>query len=123
MNCKISELKIPGGQEEFIKLITAVMNGSITNLVGKSVLKDSIASGTTASDIIKQKNLIQISDTEELDNIAAEVIKENPKPAADFRGGKESSIMFLVGQAMRKSKGKANPKIIQEIIKRRLSNA
>ncbi len=123
MNCSISELKIPGGQKEFIKLILAVANGSISNLVGKSVLKDSITSGMNASDIIKQKNLIQISDPKELDSMVDEVIKENPKSVADFRNGKESSIMFLVGQVMKKSKGKANPKAVQDILKRRLQDA
>jgi len=122
-NCAIHELKIPGGQEEFIKLIISVMKGDISNLVGKSVLSESISSGEIASSIIQEKNLIQISDTKELDNIVDQVIKENERSANDYKAGKENALMFLVGQAMKKSKGKANPKVIQEILKRRMSDA
>ena len=73
--------------------------------------------------IIKEKNLIQISDTSALDNIVDEVIKENQKSVNDYKQGKASALMFLVGQVMKKSQGKANPKVVQEILKRRLGNA
>jgi aspartyl-tRNA(Asn)/glutamyl-tRNA(Gln) amidotransferase subunit B len=95
----------------------------ISNLSAKTVLTGMIDSGKNAGDIIRDKNLAQISDTSSLDAQVAEVIKENPKSAEDFRSGKENAVMFLVGQVMKKTKGKANPKLVQELIKRRLQDA
>jgi aspartyl-tRNA(Asn)/glutamyl-tRNA(Gln) amidotransferase subunit B len=79
--------------------------------------------GLTAAEIISEKNLAQISDTHSLEIIVSEVIEENPKSVADYRSGKENAIMFLVGQVMKKSSGKANPKIAGELLRRRLTNA
>ncbi|MFH1640925.1 MAG: hypothetical protein ABIA66_03055, partial [Candidatus Omnitrophota bacterium] len=82
-----------------------------------------ITSLTLSSEIIKNKNLFQISDTKNLDNFADEVIKENPKSVLDFKKGKNNALMFLVGQVMRKSQGRANPKVVQEILRRRIPDA
>jgi aspartyl-tRNA(Asn)/glutamyl-tRNA(Gln) amidotransferase subunit B len=79
-----------------------------------------IDTGKQPAVIIKEKNLIQISDAAGLSSVIEEVIKENAKSVADYKSGKTTAIMFLVGQVMKKSQGKANPKAVQEIIKRRL---
>jgi len=123
LNCPPDELKIPGGDSELIGLIKSVEDGKISHLVAKSVFTESISSGKLASAIIKEKNLFQISDSGSLDGFVEEAIKENPKSVADFKAGKNNALMFLVGQVMKKSQGKANPKIVQEILKRRLVDA
>jgi len=92
----------------------------ISNLGGKAVLEDMFVTGKTASVIISEKNLAQISDTGSLDVIIQKVINENPKSVGDFKAGKTNALMFLVGQVMKKSAGKANPKIVSDLIKRRL---
>jgi len=120
LNCSISEVKIPGGAKELIKLVNLVEIGNVSNLMAKSVLSESISSGKLASAIIQEKNLFQISDTGSLDNIAEEVIKDNPKSANDYKAGKNNALMFLIGQVMKKSLGRANPQVVQEILKRRL---
>jgi aspartyl-tRNA(Asn)/glutamyl-tRNA(Gln) amidotransferase subunit B len=74
----------------------------------------------SASQIINEKNLAQISDTDVLKSQTEEVIKENPKSVQDYQGGKNNALMFLVGQVMKKTKGKANPKVVQEILRRLL---
>ncbi|KPK96573.1 MAG: glutamyl-tRNA amidotransferase [Omnitrophica WOR_2 bacterium SM23_72] len=119
----ISEVEIPGGTTELIKLVNLERQGHISNLMAKSVLNESITSGTPSSTIIQDKNLFQVSDESMLEKTVDEVIKDNPKVASDYRSGKANALMFLVGQAMKKSQGKANPKIIQEILKRRLEHA
>ena len=119
-NCSISEVKIPGGSKELIKLVNLVEIGSLSNLMAKSVLSESISNGKLATAIIQEKNLFQISDTESLDNIAQVVIKDNPKSVNDYKAGKNNALMFLIGQVMKKSLGKANPQVVQEILKRRL---
>ena len=122
-NLSISEVRIPGGNSEFIKLVKSVEDGSISNLSAKAVLSESVLYGTTSSGIIQEKNLSQISDIKSLDVIVEEVIKENPSSVNDYKAGKTNALMFLVGQAMKKTKGKANPKTVQEILKRRLTDA
>ncbi len=120
--CAISELRIsPGNLIELIDL--AEKKQIISNLTGKSVLEYMINTGKSAQKIIAEKNLAQISDSGSLNLIVEETIKENPKSVNDYRLGKENALMFLVGQAMKKSKGKANPKTVQEILKRRLADA
>jgi len=119
-NCNISEVKIPGGSQELIKLVNLVEKGSLSNLMAKSVLSESISSGKLATAIIQEKNLFQISDTGSLDNIAQDVIKDNPKSVNDYKAGKNNALMFLIGQVMKKSQGRANPQVVQEILKRRL---
>lgn len=120
-NCSLVELGVSSAG--LIGLIKFVAEGQISNLSAKAVLTEMIETGKSSDAIIKEKNLIQVSDAGILDNIAQEVINENTASVNDYKQGKLNALMFLVGQVMKKSKGKANPKIAQEILKRRLSNA
>jgi len=121
-NARISDVSLPGGIDELIKLVEAVEGSQISNLSAKSVLKEAILTGAAPSQIIREKNLGQISDTGLLEEKIDEVIKENPGPVGDYKSGKGNAIMFLVGQVMKKTGGKANPKIVQEILRRRMEN-
>jgi aspartyl-tRNA(Asn)/glutamyl-tRNA(Gln) amidotransferase subunit B len=76
--------------------------------------------GIDPSHIIEKHDLAQVSDEGELEKIVQEVIKENPQPSEDYKKGKEASLQFLVGQAMRKTKGKANPKVVSELLRKKL---
>ena len=118
-NSSIAALNVP--ENNLISLVGFVQRQEISNLSAKSVLNEMVSTGKTPLEIIKEKNLVQISDTGELDKVVDEIIKDNQKSVADFKSGKDNALMFLVGQAMKKSKGKANPKLLQEIFKRRLS--
>ncbi|MCU0665970.1 MAG: Asp-tRNA(Asn)/Glu-tRNA(Gln) amidotransferase subunit GatB [Candidatus Omnitrophica bacterium] len=116
-------LEIPGGNEELIKLVQFIEEEKISNLTAKSVFSRSIAAKKPASQIIQEESLFQISDASELESKIDQVIKENTASVNDYKAGKTNALMFLVGQVMKKSKGKANPKIAQELLKRRLDNA
>ena len=118
-NCAISELKISA--KGLSELIGFVENGKISNLTAKSVLKDMIDSGKSAEAIITEKNLAQVSDEASLNAHIEEVIKANAPTVESYKAGKANAAMFLVGQVMKRSGGKANPKMVQELIKRRLS--
>jgi aspartyl-tRNA(Asn)/glutamyl-tRNA(Gln) amidotransferase subunit B len=122
-NTTFSELKLPGGKEEFIKLVGATEEGKISHLMAKNVLSESINSGIPSLEIIQNRNLFQVSDLESLKGVVENVLKENPESVNDYKSGKANALMFLVGQAMKKSKGRANPKTLQEILKRRLTDA
>ncbi|MFA5114679.1 MAG: Asp-tRNA(Asn)/Glu-tRNA(Gln) amidotransferase subunit GatB [Candidatus Omnitrophota bacterium] len=116
--CMMSELGIT--PEGLIELLSLLDEGKISNLVAKAALSEMIETKKPAAEIIAKKNLMQISDTAELEGIIKDVIKENQKSADDFRSGKGGALMFLVGQVMKKTAGKANPKAVQGILKERL---
>jgi len=109
--------------DDLVKLIKIVEEGTVSNIVGKEVLAEMIDTGKAADEIIKKKNLAQISDTSELEGFIQEVIKENEKSVNDYKNGKENALKFLIGQVMRRSKGKANPKLVGEILRKGLGNA
>jgi len=119
INCDISAIDIP--VQNFIELIELVEKKQvISSLTGKSVLQEMVNTKKSASQIINEKNLAQISDAKNLEKEIEEVIQENNKSVADFKAGKANALMFLVGQVMKKTQGKANPKVVSEILKRRL---
>lgn len=120
--CEIPELKI--SPDKLVELIVLVEKKQvISNLAGKAVLEEMVNTGKDPQKIIEEKNLAQISDSGSLTSIVEEVVKENDKSVTDFKAGKANAVMFLVGQAMRKSQGKANPKVLQDLIKKRLESA
>ncbi|MBN1914000.1 MAG: Asp-tRNA(Asn)/Glu-tRNA(Gln) amidotransferase subunit GatB [Candidatus Omnitrophica bacterium] len=119
-NQEIFQLEI--SPEDFLELIELVeKKQAISNLNGKAVLEEMAKTGKPPSVIIQEKNLSQISDAGSLEKDIDEVIAENASSVNDFKSGKTNALMFLVGQVMKKTKGKANPKVAQDILKRRLS--
>ncbi len=101
-------------------LLTLVEKGTISRNQAKEVLKEVVATGKDPETIIKEKGLVQISDTGALETAAQEIINANPKEAADYRGGKTKVMGFFVGQLMKKTKGQANPQLANEIFQRLL---
>ncbi len=120
-NCRIAELEVP--TQDLIELVGFVERQEISHLSAKAVLGEMITSRQKPARIIEEKNLRQVSDSAGLSTLIEEAIKENDKSVNDFKAGKENALMFLVGQVMRKSNGKANPKAVQELLRRRLSDA
>ena len=102
------------------KLLSIVEKGIISASQAKTVFEDMVATGKDPEAIIQAKGLVQISDTGALEAIAQEIIKANPKEAADFRAGKTKVLSFFVGQLMKKTKGQANPQLANEIFQRLL---
>ena len=116
----VATLNVP--PQNLVELIEFVEADKISNLTAKSVLTEMIDTHEASANIIKRKNLIQISDSSVLDDQIDAVIKENPKSVQDYKAGKTNALMFLVGQVMKKTSGKANPKAVQDILKRRLTD-
>jgi aspartyl-tRNA(Asn)/glutamyl-tRNA(Gln) amidotransferase subunit B len=98
-------------------------HGTINIAMAKSVLEEMFQTGKTADEIIKERGLSQISDTQELEKIIAGVINSNIQPVADYRSGKETALKFLVGQVMKATRGRANPQLVNEVLKRKLAEA
>lgn len=116
LNEKGIELKdVKVTPENFAALVKMVNEGKITNLVAKDLLSDIMERGGDPEKIVEEKGLASVSGKNELEGIVDEVIKENPKPVDDFKQGKKKAVMFLVGQVMKKTRGKANPGNLKEI--------
>jgi len=106
----------PISPEALTELIVAVREGKISRTNAKEVLEEAIATGRDPMAIVEEKGLSLLADEEELRRLAQEVIGENPKAVEDFRAGKKGAIGFLVGQAMRKTGGRADAKKLSKIL-------
>lgn len=106
--------------ENFAKLLKVVEEGKISNNVGREVLDEIFDENKDPMKVIEEKGLMQISSTDELEKIVDDVIASNPQSVEDFKAGKTQSAGFLMGQVMKLSKGKANPKVAKELVDKKL---
>jgi aspartyl-tRNA(Asn)/glutamyl-tRNA(Gln) amidotransferase subunit B len=113
----------PLSAEELGRLLLVIEDGKISGKQGKEVLSDMFKTGKSAAAIIEEQGLVQLSDTGEIDGIIADVLTANPGQLQSYRSGKEALFGFFVGQVMKASNGKANPKIVNERLKSKLSAA
>ena len=97
-----------------------IESGKISGKQGKEVFAEMFATGKTATAIVQEKGIEQLSDTSAIEALCDQVIAANPKPVADFKAGNAASLNFLKGQVMKLSKGKANPQLVGEILERKL---
>ena len=106
--------------EALDELVSLIEVGKISGKQGKEVFAEMFATGRNAAAIVKEKGIEQLSDSGSIETLCDEVIKANPKPVADFKGGNVASLNFLKGQVLKLSKGKANPQVAGEILERKL---
>jgi aspartyl-tRNA(Asn)/glutamyl-tRNA(Gln) amidotransferase subunit B len=106
---------------ELAALITLIEDGTISGKIAKDLLPEMMATGKPAKELVEAKGLVQISDSDAVLDMARKVIADNPGPAQDFREGKKKALGFLVGQMMKASQGKVNPKMANEILAKELS--
>jgi aspartyl-tRNA(Asn)/glutamyl-tRNA(Gln) amidotransferase subunit B len=102
------------------ELLGLVEKGTISISMAKDVFSEMFKTGYSAAQIVQEKGLGQISDVAELSRIVEQVIAENPGPVAEYLGGKEPVLRFLVGQVMKATRGKANPHLVNELLKQKL---
>jgi aspartyl-tRNA(Asn)/glutamyl-tRNA(Gln) amidotransferase subunit B len=119
-NIDIDAFRKRVGPETLPPLIVSARS-TINIGMAKSVFEEMYNTGKDSEVIIKERGLSQISDTQELENIVAEVINSNMQPVADYRSGKETALKFLVGQVMKATRGRANPQLVNEVLKRKLA--
>lgn len=111
----------PISPEQLADLLELIEKGTISGKIGKGVIEDMFNSGKDASIIVKEKDLAQISDEGALLGIIDDIISANPQSVVDYREGKERAIGFLVGQVMKATKGQANPGLVNQLLKEKLS--
>jgi aspartyl-tRNA(Asn)/glutamyl-tRNA(Gln) amidotransferase subunit B len=103
---------------DMLKLID---NGTINGKIAKTVFDEMYKTGNDAAEIVKEKGLVQISDSSEIENVVDEIIAKSPKEVERFKAGDDKLIGFFVGQAMKATKGKANPQMLNNLLKKKLS--
>ena len=104
--------------ENFGKLIERISDNTISGKIAKSVLEEVWENGTDVDEIIETKGLVQIQDESLLEEVANKVVSSNPDQVAAYKGGKDKLFGFFVGQVMKETQGKANPKSVNEILKK-----
>ncbi|MEP6741584.1 MAG: Asp-tRNA(Asn)/Glu-tRNA(Gln) amidotransferase subunit GatB [bacterium] len=110
----------PLAPEELGALVRLINDGKISGKQGKEVLVEMFQTGKSAAAVIEERGFVQVSDTGEIDRIIDEVIASNPAQLEQYRAGKETLFGFFVGQVIKASNGKANPKIVNERLKAKL---
>lgn len=111
----------PVNPDQLAGLIHLIENNTINGKIAKDVLPLMFETGKTADEIVKEKGLVQVTDTKVIEEAADKVIAANEKSVADFKAGKQAALGFLVGQLMKATQGKANPKLANEILVKKLS--
>lgn len=107
--------------ESFAELLAIIDEGVISNTQGKEVLSEMFATGRGAKTIVQERGLEQISDLHQLSALADQVLATNPDQVANYRAGKEQLLGFFVGQIMKQTRGKANPKLVNQLLREKLN--
>ena len=112
---EIEPSQIPFTGKQLGELIVLIEKGVISSSIGKKVLEELFKEPKSPEQIVKEKGWVQISDEGEIKKVVQKILENNPQSVADYKAGKEKALGFLVGQAMKETKGKANPKILNEL--------
>lgn len=117
---KISFNEFPISANNLGKLINLISSNKISNKIAKDIFPIMLEENQDPNIIVKEKNLIQITDTSAIELAIENILSSNPKQVEEFKSGKEKVIGFLVGQVMQKTKGKANPQMVNELLRQKL---
>ena len=114
----LDECRITPGH--FAGMMRLVDDGTISGKIAKTVYEEMFNTGKMADVVVREKGLLQITDEAEIGKIIEQVMTDNPGPVQDYRDGKQKAIGFLVGQVMKATKGKANPQLVNKMLREKL---
>ena len=120
-DAKISITEFPVSPELMAQLLSFIDKQEISGSAGKKVFEEMLRTGEDAAKIIDRLNLKQISDSSVLDKIIDDILDSHPEQLQELKSGKDQLIGFFVGQVMKASKGQANPKLVNELIRKKTS--
>lgn len=106
---------IPFTEEQLAKMVMLIEKGTISTAIGKKVLEELFENPRDPEEIIQEKGWIQISDEGAIKEVVLSILAANPQSISDFKAGKDRALGFLVGQAMKQTKGKANPQMLNQM--------
>ena len=110
----------PVSPEKLAELIILIEDGVISGKIAKTVFLEMAETGSTPGDIVKEKGLVQVSDQSAIEPLIDRIIENHPGEVEKYRGGNTKLMGFFVGQVMKETKGKANPAIVNELLKKKL---
>jgi len=110
----------PVSAVDLARLLALVEEGAISGKIAKTVLAEMAQSGKAAKQIVREKGLVQITDTGALEDVVLKIISSHPKEVEAYKNGKTKLLGFFVGQIMKETRGQANPKLVNEILKKKL---
>ncbi|WP_310652229.1 Asp-tRNA(Asn)/Glu-tRNA(Gln) amidotransferase subunit GatB [Lactobacillus jensenii] len=108
--------------ENLAKMVTLIKDGVISSKIAKKVFAETVANGTDPKKYVEENGMAQLSDLSVLEPMVKEIVDNNPQSVEDFKNGKDRAIGFLVGQIMKQTHGKANPKIINQLLNKELQS-
>jgi aspartyl-tRNA(Asn)/glutamyl-tRNA(Gln) amidotransferase subunit B len=103
-----------------VGMLKLIDDGTISGKIAKTVFEEMYRTGKNAGDIVKEKGLVQISDTSEIEMAVDDVLAKSASEVERFKAGDEKLMGFFVGQVMKATKGKANPKMLNDLLKEKL---
>jgi aspartyl-tRNA(Asn)/glutamyl-tRNA(Gln) amidotransferase subunit B len=117
-NIAFSECPLKPNQ--LVGMLNLIEKGTISGKIGKVVFEEMFRSGKDAESVVRDKGLVQIKDEGALEKVVEEILSKNPKEVERFKAGDEKLLGFFVGQVMKATKGKANPQLVNELLKKKL---
>ncbi len=119
---EMEPIAIPFDANQLAKLVMLIDKGTISSSIGKKVLEELFENPRDPEEIIKEKGWIQISDESIIKDIVLKILEANPQSIIDYKAGKDRALGFLVGQAMKETKGKANPQMLNKMFIQEINN-
>jgi len=115
---EIEECPVPA--QNLAQLLNLIEEGLISGKIAKSVFEEMYRTGKKADEIVKEKGWVQVTDTSAIEKTVDEILTKNPREVEEYKKGKEKLFGFFVGQVMKATQGKANPQIVNELLKKKL---
>ena len=115
---EITESPVPA--THLAELLRLIEKGSVSGKMAKDILAEMFSTGKTASALVSEKGLAQITDADQIATVARQIIAANPKQVEQYRSGKTATLGWFVGQVMKATRGQANPQMVQELLKKEL---
>jgi aspartyl-tRNA(Asn)/glutamyl-tRNA(Gln) amidotransferase subunit B len=111
----------PVSPQHLASMVKMITDGMISGKIAKTVFEEMYRTGRGPEEIVHEKGLIQLTDVDEIGRIVHAVLEENPKLVQEYQGGREQLLGYFVGQVMKATKGKANPQLVNELLRKSLS--
>ena len=112
---EMEPIEIPFDSKQLAKLVMLIDKGTISSSIAKKVLVEMFEHPRDPEDIIDEKGWVQISDEGAIKDVVLKILEANPQSVADYKGGKDRALGYLVGQAMKETRGKANPQMLNKM--------
>ena len=112
----------PVSAERLAELLRLIDSGVISGKIAKTVFEDMATSGKAPEAIVRQQGLVQVTDADAIAKVVKEVLDDHAKEVSDYKAGKTKLFGFFVGQVMKATRGKANPKMVNEVLKKMMDH-